>query len=39
MHGSNPKEQQVLKEKQEADNAKADKEFDDMSQDLDMFTK
>jgi hypothetical protein len=36
MQGANSKE---VKEKQNADNIKADKEFDEMSKDLDMFTK
>ena len=39
MQGANPEEQKKKEEKQSADNAKADKEFDDMSKELDMFTK
>lgn len=39
MQGENPEEQKKQEEKQSADNAKADKEFEEMSKDLDMFTK
>ncbi len=39
MQGTNPEEQKKQQEKQSADNAKADKEFDEMSKELDMFTK
>ena len=39
MQGSSPEEQKNKQEKQSADNAKADKEFDDMSKELDMFSK
>ncbi|WP_415408117.1 vWA domain-containing protein [Sulfurovum sp. CS9] len=39
MQGANPEAQKKQEEKQNADNAKADKEFDDMSKELDMFTK
>jgi len=39
MQGANPEAQKKQAEKQNADNAKADKEFDDMSKELDMFTK
>jgi len=39
MQGANPEEQKKQVEKQSADNAKADKEFDEMSKELDMFTK
>ena len=39
IQGVNPEEQKKQEEKQSADNAKADKEFDEMSKDLDMFTK
>ena len=39
MQGANPEAQKKQAEKQSAENAKADKEFDDMSKELDMFTK
>ncbi len=39
MQGTNPEEQKKQQEKQSTDNAKADKEFDEMSKELDMFTK
>ena len=39
IQGSSPEEQKNKQEKQSADNAKADKEFDDMSKELDMFSK
>jgi len=39
MQGANPEAQKKQEEKQSAENAKADKEFDDMSKELDMFTK
>jgi Ca-activated chloride channel family protein len=39
VQGLNSEEQKNQKEKQSAENVKADKEFDDMSQELDMFTK
>ena len=39
MQGANPEEQKKKEEKQSAENAKADKEFDEMSKELDMFTK
>jgi len=39
IQGGNLKEQKKQEEKQSVDNAKADKEFDEMSKELDMFTK
>ena len=39
MQGETPEEQKKKEEKQNADNAKVDKEFDDMSKELEMFTK
>ena len=39
MQGSTPEEQKKKEEKQSAENAKADKEFDEMSKELEMFTK
>ncbi len=39
LKGADPEEQKKKEAKQSTDNAKADKEFDDMSKELEMFTK